>query len=579
MRTESHVIPPTSTVAAARLTRAIAATGLLGLALALAGCAPGGPPLAKVGDHEITIDQFESLAQSSASRYPMAVAQAKAALLDDLVRRELMLVAAERLHVIPESLLARQRANREEEVLGGALLQTLSVRGVGVSDAEVRKLYAWRGTASHVQVIVTPDEGSARAALGLVRRGADFGAVAGRFDVNGMLPPGGDLGFVQPGQLVNPLDTYAREAPIGVVQGPFAAGDSWFVLRVVGREPRPEGPYEVEAPNIQAQLEQRKERMFLVHRYDVLRDAYGIAADPQGVEALFATLAGGSLAPGQYPTLAPAQRRIVVGRWDAGPEHRGAYTLGEALADLEAGRGTQLNPRVEPAVEQWIRMRIMQKLTVVEARRRHLDETPAVAMRLREQGNDDLAQVLYQQAVAAHATPSADEIHDLYMRVSPQLAQLHSVQLQTMTLPDSAAAVHAAMQANGRRLSDAVMLASPKLGVHEETVTFPTRDSLWQRLQPAFLSQPPGSFFGPFLVADGWKLVQLVQRDAPVPAFEALPPQVQQQITQQAGQAARERRLVAYTDSLRAAIPVTVNQDALRRARWPRFNFMMMPPG
>ena len=65
-----------------------------------------------------------------------------------------------------------------------------------------------------------------------------------------------------------------------------------------------------------------------------------------------------------------------------------------------------------------------------------------------------------------------------------------------------------------------------------------------------------------------------------MPALDALPPGMAQSVKQEAEEAARERRLAQLTDSLRAAVKITVDRNLLLRLPWPVAPMpMQMPPG
>jgi len=183
-----------------------ALAGVAGLALigTLGGCSSGHQVLARVGDRTITTADFMEVAQGAQAFYGnLPPDSAKARLLDDLVRRALLLEAAKRQGLDRDGSMRREV---EDQVLTAALAERLAPRQVPVSDAEIRQLYEWRRTESHTQLIYAVERGRADAAMNELTRGQTFTAVADRFNLPGMLPPGGDLGYLAPGALVNPLD-------------------------------------------------------------------------------------------------------------------------------------------------------------------------------------------------------------------------------------------------------------------------------------------------------------------------------------------------------------------------------------
>ena len=108
---------------------------------------------------------------------------------------------------------------------------------------------------------------------------------------------------------------------------------------------------------------------------------------------------------------------------------------------------------------------------------------------------------------------------------------------------------------------------------------FPTKDPVWQMMQPAFTQQRVGGLLGPLHLPDGWRIVQITARDAPLPAFAQLPQEQQEVLRRQAHELASGRQLKDFTDSLRKAVPVIVDRDELRRVPWPAPMGMPVFPG
>jgi len=511
---------------------------------------------------------------------------ARVLLLDDMVSRELMLVSARTNPATPDSYVTRRRREIEDEALSGALLEQMTPKDVGVSDAEVKQLYLWRQKATHCQIAFTPDLETARLARRAIDAGGDFGAVAKRFDVTGMLPPNGDLGFIEAGALVSPLDRLVRETPVGAVVGPIEApGQGWFVVKILAREARETGPLDRQVAQLRNMLEQRKQKITLLRNYADLRSEYRITPVRVGLQLMYQRLNsvrqlqdfGADPAATQ---LSPQDRATVIARWDRGPAYRGTMTLGEAMDVLASGRGARLLPTRLDTYDDWVRTTLLQRIAVIEARRRHLDQEPKTAERIREAVDNVILQAVYQTEVLDRAEPNEAEVQQTYANNAAALAQLKSATLQYATLPDSALAVRiaeAAMEAG--TIKQAAPQVAPGTNVREETVRFPTHDPVWQMIQPALTQQSVGGLLGPLHLPGGWRIVQIISRDAPVPTFASLPQAQQDGLKREARELAGQRRLRFFTDSLRKATPVIVDRDELRRVAWPTAMGIPFMPG
>ena len=558
---------------------------LIGLLTALAcGCSPGGGVLARVGDETITVDDFRDAAGSASRYFSLRPDSAKVLLLEDMIKRALLVQAAKRSPFIVDSLVEKQRALVEKQAMVGALAQQLVPRTVPVSDAEVRRLYAWRDSMTRCQVIYVVEENAARAARQAVRSGEPFELVADRFNIAGMLPPGGDVGFVTPGTQIAPLDEVVRESPVGSVQGPFhAPGEGWFVLRVVERKRREQPPFAADSSRLHALLAQRKQGVFMARSFDALKRQYRVTTDPGGIEAIFRYYNTPGLAAalgGRQPT--PEQLATRLGCWNGGAGFRGDYTMREAFDDLDQDSRDRPNPSMLPSFDQWVQGRILARVAVIEARRRHLDAEPDVARRVRGTVNDYLLETIYRAEVLDRVAPSEDDVRAFYARNAGYFRRLVSARFQHLTLPDSTMAARALVTLRGTKsLRDAVLISSPGLQVREETVAYPSRDPLWSILEGMVQRESPGAYLGPMRVAAGWRIIQLVSKDERLPRFEELTPEIRQNFTEETAQMARQERLNAYVDSLRRVIPVRVERRKLARVAWPTLDpqSMMGPVG
>lgn len=399
------------------------------LAALLAGCSSGPAVLAKVGDRTITVDNFTDVASRSQGQYPGAPDSAKATLLGDLVKREMMVGEALRRGLVRPEDQARMLRQAQEQLALRELVQRVTPRDVQVSDAEVQALYRQRASEVHTLVVFTPDRAACDQALEEIRRGADFGATADRFNVTGMTPKRGDLGFQVPGTLMPVLDQAMSDCPIGKVVGPVESpGDGWFLVKVLARRPRQEEPFEQVREALRRGLKQGKQRVVLNRVQLGLMAQYHVTLMPDATQTLFArfnapkdtTLVGDYRLPvPAVPT--PAEGRQVLLRYDGEDGKPLDYTLRDAFADL--GDAARVQPRftVLPMIEQWLKNMALQHVALIEAKRQHLAEEPAVARRARAQVENELLQTAYETLVLSRATIGPDDVRSAYLRHAGQL--------------------------------------------------------------------------------------------------------------------------------------------------------------
>jgi hypothetical protein len=556
------------------------AGGLLVLALAAAGpttgCSSDSNVLAKVGDEKITTADFLEVARSGGERYPGPPDTARAMLLDDLVKRALLIAEARRQHLVPDSLLAASKRSTEDRLLLAELQTRIAPRTIEVSDAEVAEFHRWRAVQSHVQLIYVIDRAMLDAAQAELARGMDFRQVADQFNMRGVLPPGGDLGFQAPGALVGTLDDALRTAPVGRVVGPIPAeGRGWFLVRVLERQPRVQVPLAQEAPTLREMLRQRKQRRIATRAYDDLRQAYHVALDPRGGEVLFRRynmrLDSTNAQPfSNPPPPSPGDAALPLAHYDDAHGQRAAFTLGEAVVDLRDPGQDHPNFKSIPSIEQWIESQLLRRIALIEARRRHLEQDPEVAKRVEQITDNGLLEIIYTREIASKATASPAEVRALFAARSDMFIRIDGAHLLVATLDDSAAAVRLADHAgHAPSLREAVAMAAPGAGVTDAQIRYPTDDPTWNLLRPSIVNMSPHDVRGPFPSGNRWIVIQLLSKDQGTQTFENLPMAIQQNIENAAAERNRELRLVEFTNELRRAYRPVIHRDRLARIPWP----------
>jgi len=381
-------------------------------AIGLSSCSSQERVLARVGARTITADEFLAVARTSQGQYPWLPDSAKRVLLDDMIRRELMLNEAEQQGLTRDSLTRAIRRGAEEDLILGSLTEEIAERNVPVTDAELATFYAWRKTEHHVEAIHAADPSIAAHAAVLLAAGEPFSSVAARFNVSGVVPPSGDLGFIQGGALPEPFDTKVREAPIGQWFGPLKVGsDAWFIARVMERREADLPPADLLRDQMVPQLRQRKYRAQIQRSIESLRAAYEVRLEPGAAQEMFAR--GGGLS--DSTEAAPrSDDAIVLARY-RDPHGEKVYTMADAMLELES---TPQGPDFSsvPALQHWIDAHVMRRVVLAEARRRHLHEEPDVVGRIEDRVEGAALQALYDREVSMRVRIDDNELRDDYNR-------------------------------------------------------------------------------------------------------------------------------------------------------------------
>ena len=547
---------------------ASAALVLTSLAALLGGCSSKPDVLARVDGEDITVAQFNDVARRAGQQYSGRPDSAKTKLLNDLVQRELLIQGAihEKMNTTPEYQTYRERLERQ--MVREAFFQKLMAGPFTASPAEVKTLYDRRATATHTLLAFSFTPDIARRAVADLARGEDFATVANRYNPAGMVPPGGDIGWVQPGAMMPPLDDTIRTAPLHRVIGPIEApGEGWIVLRLEGRRPSPQGTLEQETPQLEEMLRQRKQRLTLLHEIDKLRAQHNVRVLPGAAQAMVGQFrpkdaAAAMKAP---PPPGPEVRDKVLATFS-----EGKYTLGESYDDVLNG-ASRPNLDVLPSVERWIEAQTLERAALAEAKKRHLADEPDLKQKIRERLNNYLLDAYYQRQVMQRIQVTPADMAAAFEKYKAGFAELKTARVQSIVLRDSAQAASLAAQAGQvSSLRDAAAAAGIGARVREEKVVFSKPSPLWSQLRGKIGSMEPGEFAGPYATPGGWLVFQLNEKQQSAPALDSLSAPARAQLQGVAGEVKREQRLTALTDSLRKVIhPVTLYLDRLNRLPWP----------
>lgn len=551
--------------------RILLAAAVLATALLLAGCSSRPDELAKVGSTVITRADFDVAALRSGAPYAALGDTGRTLLLEDLVKRQLLIEAAKQGGLYRDSSFLQYIGNIRDQVVRERLLEDLTPAAVAVSEAEARAFYDRQATEARIRVILTADKAIAEAARAELEGGMDFVLVAARYNTAGQVPAGGDIGWVQPGTLVANLDPIVSSAPIGKVIGPIEQPYvGWFLVRVEERRKAERPPYEQAHDRMVSAVRQRKRSALAQRAAQRITAAYQIHVNKEGAAFMSERLKPNTEELLKNPTppdphLTDSEKATTLATWSGG-----VYTLGDAYDALQK-RGIQgPNLYVLPQVTRWIEGQVFERALMAEGTQRRLAEEETPARIIREREDNFLVEQYYNREIAQTIFVTDADLRAEYALRSAQLEGLRSADILMAVIPDSVQALavldHAA---HGGGFAQAATMAHVRSQVSPFTVHYPSQSPVWQQLQPRLNAMRPGETTGPFQVPGGFLVIQMVSAQHGAQSFEELDPQTREQLRSNAMDRLREARFVALTDSLRAKFPVVVRRDRVARIPWP----------
>jgi len=535
------------------------------VALALAfvtslGCSRTDLPIIQAGSQRITVADFDRAARSMAGQYLGTPENSKAELVDDLRRRAVLLELSHRMGYDSAGAAAGVLLEEERRMIVQKLYEQLAPQSQRVSEAETKSLYEARKEEGHVHLLYSSSRQTALAAIEQIKVGEPFARVATRNSILGLLPPDGDLGFIAPGALPNPLDEALRNLAIGEVGGPYQTRDGWFVMQISERRPREQPEYDKLRRDLEEVMRRRKFVSAYNRAYLDLKEAYDLHHVQGGAQKLFRIAS--PLNP-VLPTEAMKAETLVTYRG-------GRYTLGDALVDLNRPEVQTPALNMLPAVEIWIEAQVMYRIAQLEARRRHLHEDPEVVARVKARRDQAVLEGAYNIATAGVPPAGPEQVAMAWERVKVQFTRLEVVRLAVIESTDSALMVRVGNEAmGGGSLAEAAKKVAGAPEPVEVEVRFPDPGPEWSVFEALFTQQKPGDRFGPAKTPQGWRIFQMLDKKTVQQQWDEIPEALRQNIAGSANELARDQRFREFTDSLAAAYSVRVDTALVARLRWP----------
>jgi len=220
-----------------------------GLPLLLWACAgmqsvPEDRVLARVNGEAVTVRDLEEGFESSHQGHTVMLAGRGAVreFLDKSIDRRLLIQEARRIGLDSDPKI-RHAVDRLVATRARDQLYTDEVTGrQEVPEADILVAYERMGERARVRHLLTYTREDAERALGRIRGGESFGAVASQVSVSATATKGGDLGWVAWGHLDPALEAQIAAMQPGELRGPFATEQGWNLLLLEERMPLKDRP-------------------------------------------------------------------------------------------------------------------------------------------------------------------------------------------------------------------------------------------------------------------------------------------------------------------------------------------------
>ncbi|MCP4690176.1 MAG: peptidylprolyl isomerase [Desulfobacterales bacterium] len=221
--------------------------------------------LAKVGDEEITMDNFEAVLTMVPPQYrqQLTTPQAKGQLLNQIIEGMLLAKEARRLELDKQPKTRYMLKSAADQVLIKELVQEIQA-GVKISEEDIKAYYDQNQAkfqsppeikARHILVKNEEEAKEIRTALD---NGGVFEDLAKEKSVGPSKDKGGDLGWFGKGRMVPAFEEAAFAMKKGEISQPVKTRFGWHIIQVEDSRPAAAKPLEQAKAQIHSSLLQEK---------------------------------------------------------------------------------------------------------------------------------------------------------------------------------------------------------------------------------------------------------------------------------------------------------------------------------
>jgi len=147
--------------------------------------------------------------------------------------------------IAPEAALAQIRANIAwQKLISRRIVPTIDI-GEEEIDSVIRRIRAGQGQTQYLvsEILLPVDDAAQRQAVldlanrltAQIRQGADFAGIARQFSKSASAATGGDIGWIQEGELIDEANRALAALEVGNVSEPITTPDGYLILRMTDR--------------------------------------------------------------------------------------------------------------------------------------------------------------------------------------------------------------------------------------------------------------------------------------------------------------------------------------------------------
>jgi parvulin-like peptidyl-prolyl isomerase len=518
--------------------------------------------LATVGNHEITVAEWEKMYRPTKLGTPEEMMVEKRAALDLVITETLMLNEAEARGYAENEGLKKMLEDRKRVLVVNQLYKVEIVDKVQLDDSEVQRIYEMSSEELDLKRIHVESEEEALRLKDELDAGTEFDMLAAEHSLDATTKEkGGSLGWVRWGRLTDPLTEAAYKLEVGQISAPVQDNMGWHILLLVGRRAVENmRAFEEERKRIENRLEQKtmkemadaylnslKERIAITYNEDIVKSV----AEKAPQERV------NPWAPAPLPTVTEEERELVLVTTS-----KGEWTVGKIL-DFAAKVPPRTSVGTPEGLKQWVDMLILQEELVVEALGKGLDRVDEVKDEIDHAYQVEMVNLLHRDEIELKAEPTEEDIGSAFEANKDKYAvpEKNWVSLIVTATEDQAKEVLNSL----KRGADFETLAKEK-SIHPSKRRGGNMGIVYEQRDPEISNAAKGlkvnRLSEPVAVKDGWAVLKVTKREEKkMRTFEEAKRLVQRDL--------RYENLGRIEDSLhvelREKYPVSVNEALLKQ--------------
>lgn len=542
--------------------------------LLVVGCGSSGEKLATVGDHDITLTEFNE--HFPAERFSFTSYddeyEVKRAFLDSLITTHLLIQAAYEKHIDQSEELSRVVLFNENKFLLDALYQKYIQKDVEPTEAELREFYnrlEYKLRAAH---ILLEDLDTANALLTRIQDGESFEKLAFEYSIDTTARRNrGDLGFFLWGQMVDEFQDAAFKLEPGEVSTPVKSRFGYHIIKLIDKLPNAQrADYEEMKPFLENQLRSRKQNKAIQTYLDQIEEKYPITVDTVTTNYLWRKRA--QMYPPMVLETLPNydmdteildrdEKELVLATWDGGQVTVMQYLT--KARQLPVTRRPALND-IE-GLRQTIFMLETSDILVVEAHRSGIDNSPEFLDKIKTFKELNMADLMRNDSIPKPPPPDDAMTRQYYDEHTDEFttpAKIHvyeillSDELQATKLKDEIRSLEA-FKKKAAELTErpGKRSASGNLDYIEET-WFP-------EIFPVAKSTPIGAIGGPVATLGKYSIFYVIDKLEPeLRDYLGVKRDIMEKLTQQQNAEA----FTQWIEERKATTSIDIYEDALKDA-------------